>query len=257
MRAEWDDFIFEPSSRPGFLFADDLFRKPLRTFRYRALFERVVDRVGDRAGFDIHQQQVRSVAHPLEAGRRRIEAKRGPVGIIVSRRQEQRRQYGPDGPAPVAPAGRIKEGRKVDAIEGAAVPRELMAGKTGAAWVRAAKSRAARTGMRSAGACMWPAWAGVRSGTRMWSARAGMWAGTRSAMRWAARMVMVFLRHGQRRQSKRQRRGDSNDPQQHAYYLCFRCFQSQGTPRGRHYQTGFGGVSPPRRLAKARRETHP
>ena len=74
------------------------------------------------------RQEVRSVSHPLEPRHRRVEAERCPVGVIISGRQKQRRQYRADRPAPVRPAAWIRKRRQVHAIERAAVPVELMPG---------------------------------------------------------------------------------------------------------------------------------
>ena len=78
------------------------------------------------------KQQIGSVAHPLRAGRRRLEPERGPIRIVVIRHQEQRRQDRADGPFPIGPAVRINERMDMDPVEIAAMESELRsAGRRG------------------------------------------------------------------------------------------------------------------------------
>jgi hypothetical protein len=82
-----------------------------------ALVESAVDCIHNLASGYIDQEQVGSIAHPLKARLRRRQAKGGPVTVIISRREEHRRQYRADHPAPVAPAAWIEEGSDVNRVE--------------------------------------------------------------------------------------------------------------------------------------------
>jgi hypothetical protein len=103
----------------------------------------------DAAGGHIDEQQIRPVAHPLRAGRGWIETECRPIGIVVLRREEDRRQYRADGPRPIRPARRINEGRKTDRIEEVPVVAELLM----SAWSHRAqtRSRPHRTGAPRSG----------------------------------------------------------------------------------------------------------
>src|SRR5258707_15768926 len=82
-----------------------------------ALVESAVDYIHNFASDYVNQKQVGSIAHPLKARLRRRQAKDVPVTVIVSRREEHRRQYRANHPAPVAPAAWIDEGGDVNRVK--------------------------------------------------------------------------------------------------------------------------------------------
>ena len=74
-----------------------------------ASVECAVDYIHNFASGHIDQKQVGSIAHPFKAWLWRRQAKGGPVTVVISRREQHRRQYSADHPAPVAPAAWIDE----------------------------------------------------------------------------------------------------------------------------------------------------
>src|SRR5262249_39784106 len=66
------------------------------------------------AGSHVDQKQVGSITHPLKARLRWRQAKGSPLTVIISRREEQRRQRRANHPAPVGPAAWIDEGGDVN-----------------------------------------------------------------------------------------------------------------------------------------------
>ena len=202
------------------------------------LRERVVDRFHDLAGGDVHQQQVRSVAHPLESRRRRIEAKTSPVGIVVSRRQEERRQDRAGRPAPVFPAARIDERREMDAIERAAVPAELVSRNR-----QTAGTRPSGPGMRAAEA---GAWSGMRLNKRLCAALRS--ANPRRRFSAAARWFTAAPDDAADCSLATRQASAPRAPTPRQWQLCatFRplvFFNLRSTRRGQHYQSPCGSVT--------------
>jgi hypothetical protein len=78
----------------------------------------------DLSSGHIDQEQIGPVANPLESRFRRRQSERGIVGIIIGRREEERRQHRADGPAPVGPAVGIDEGLGMKGVEGVAAKHE-------------------------------------------------------------------------------------------------------------------------------------
>ncbi len=120
MRPERTRQKWIPVLRPDTRHIRNLERDDDSKVSHPALVERAVDHIDDLAGRYIDQQQVGSVSYPLEARVRRRQSESGPVGIVIGRRQEQRRQRRADGPTPVSPTVRINERRNVDPIDRAA-----------------------------------------------------------------------------------------------------------------------------------------
>jgi hypothetical protein len=79
--------------------------------------EGTVDCVHNFASGHIDQKQVGSIAHPFKARLWRRQAKGRPVTVVISRREQHRRQYSADHPAPVAPAAWIDEGGDVNRVK--------------------------------------------------------------------------------------------------------------------------------------------
>jgi hypothetical protein len=135
-----------------------------------ALVECAVDRIYDLAGAHVHEQQIRPIAHPLVAGRRRRQTERSPIGIVIIRNQEERREDCADDPTPVTPATRIEERRDVDALDVAPAIAELVIPRADTrsaselrANNRAASELRARTWSASARR-QWCAWRNNRPG---------------------------------------------------------------------------------------------
>lgn len=96
-----------------------------------------VDGVRYRPGRHIHEQKVRTVTHPLESRRRRIEAERSPIGVVIGWREEQWWQDRTHGPAAVCPAIGIDKWCDVNPVDRASA-------KSNRSWPdwRPAKARA-------------------------------------------------------------------------------------------------------------------
>ena len=105
------------------------------------LIEHAVSHIDDLAGRHIHEEEVRSVAHPLETGLRRRESERSPIGIKVSLRQEERRKYRANGPTPIGPAGRINEGREMNPVDRAPAVSEVRSNRTTGTWPHQSRGR--------------------------------------------------------------------------------------------------------------------
>ena len=82
-----------------------------------ALVESAVDYIHNFASDYVNQKQVGSIAHPLKARLRRRQAKGGPITVIISRREQQRRQHRADRPAAVGPAAWIDEWGDVNRVK--------------------------------------------------------------------------------------------------------------------------------------------
>jgi hypothetical protein len=104
------------------------------------LIEHAVSHIDDLAGRYIYKEEVWSVSHPLEAGLRRRQSERGPIGIEISRHQEERREHRASDPTPIRPAGWINEGRKMNPADHVPVVGELYCTRT--TWMRGYESRA-------------------------------------------------------------------------------------------------------------------
>ena len=205
-----------PPSNPGPLERSGCF------VRYRkalpALIEHAVHHIIDLTGGDVDLQEVGTIAHPGEPGRWRLQPDCRPTGVEVGRCQEQCGQTRADGPASIAPAGRITESRPSDpGVISAAMPELVPARWPWLGDLR--RSRRRRPRGRPSRCCLrptpplWPA----RAGPVCRRCRSGALAFLPALATWP-----VGLRERQARQQQAQQ-GGNNDAFHHGRFSQFPC----------------------------------